>query len=539
LLIINSGLFARYFFVSRLISIIRFSTGVIGTGPVYLHLCIGRLKFTFMKTRSFTPVLLRWLLIACLLALFGSAFAQSGAIFTPGSLMNSTRIYPPMATLDDGKIIAFGGRAVGFIPSAYADIYDPLVNNFTGVPMNFPHDNTAVVKLFDGRYYIIGGATSGGVPAFSSCEIYDPATNTFTPAGAMAYARMWMAGAQLNNGNVLIVGAWYDNAAASIAECYDTAKHTYTTTNPVVTGRANPLLLPTDDGGAMLFGGWPSYGGGWVTSVEYYNPSDNAFHPVSSQLIPSDSGWLVCNWPYHNRPYSDYKMRDGRYMIFGSRNVTVPEYGLLAFDPASKTCSRINTITPVMDAFTNGGFYDLVLDKENNIAYLLGVDSGNKSLEISLTAVDLTSGIVYHPGSSFAMLAGEYLYPQIAFTPVGHKILLEGISSTGGDYFHATDKSYVITPQSRLGVNDLSPETTSQMFIYPNPSTMQVNVKFENLSQQQVGIRVTDLTGRALIRGEYKAINGTVRINIAELSAGVYIIEARTGEVLRAEFIKQ
>jgi Secretion system C-terminal sorting domain len=490
------------------------------------------------KTSIFQVLISGAALLLALLSVSLSTFAQSGgANFLAGPVMNSTRIYPTMATLPDGRVAAFGGRAVGFISSSYADFYDPTANTFTEIPMNFPHDATCVVKLFDGRYYIIGGSQSLGVaPGYSSCEIFNPATNTFTTAGSMDYARMWMSAAQLTNGHVLIAGAWYDNTAAGVGEYYDTGGHTYTLTGALNQPCADPLMLPTNDGGAMLIGGFPVFGGSDYTRVEYYNPSDNAFHAVSSEIIPADPGWLVTGWPFHNRPYSDYKMSNGKYLIGASRT---GEYAFLTFDPATKAFAKIVTSTPLMDSWTNGGFYDFVLDKVNNIAYFLGVDSGYDPIRISLIATDLTTGNVYHPASTFTMPSGEYLYPTIAFMPSNGKILLEGVSSTTGDYFHATDKSYIITPQSRLEVEQANAGKLN-VTCYPNPASDVLRFRFENTTAGKAEINIYDMMGRMVANKNAMTSDQSVSIPVDQLPEGMYFYEIRTNETIaRDKFIKR
>lgn len=492
-----------------------------------------------MKTRSITTgVLLRAFFLAGLLSLSLQGISQNGGgTFVAGPLMNRTRIEPFLATLSDGRVAAFGGRESGFISCEYADFYSPAANTFTEIPMNFPHDNSYAVKLFDGRYYIIGGSMSLGVaPGYPSCEIFDPAANTFTTAGSMDYARMWMVGAQLNNGNILIAGAWYDNTAAGVGEYYDTASHTYTLTNAVVVARSNPLMLPTTDGGAILFGGCPPFGGSVYTSVEYYSPSDNSFHSVSSELMPSDPGWLVTGTPFHRRPYADFRMSNGNYLIGASKP---GEYALLSFDPEAKSFTRISTAAPLMDAFTNGGFYDIVLNKTANVAYLLGVDSGFDPLRISVVQVNLTTGQVYHPGTTFTLPASEYLYPSIAYMPSNGKILLEGVSSTTGDYFHATDKSYIITPSAALETGQIAANDLNAV-CYPNPATDQVNFKLATGQTGSLEVRIYDILGRTIENQFYTSAPSVISLPVRNLPAGMYFYEIRNNtSIVRDRFIKE
>ena len=61
------------------------------------------------------------------------------------------------------------------------------------------------VTLTDGRVLLIGGANATGVVQ-SSCEIYDPATNSFAATGSMATARVLHAACRLADGRVMVTG---------------------------------------------------------------------------------------------------------------------------------------------------------------------------------------------------------------------------------------------------------------------------------------------------------------------------------------------
>lgn len=478
------------------------------------------------------------LVLAGLLSVPVNSDAQSGgAIFQVGPTMNRTRIDPFMATLDDGRIATFGGREFNFISGSHAELYNPATNTFSELTMNTPRDMAYVVKLQSGKYFIAGGSHDLGVaPGYATTEVFDPVANTFTATASMNYARCWATGALLSSGKVLIAGAWYNTSGSTYGELYDPVTDAFTLTGAMIQPRANALILPTDDGGAMVMGGFASYGGTNYTSVEYYSSSDNSFHSVSSEIIPGDAGWLVFMGNFHKRPAADYKMSSGKYLVGASRT---REYGLLTFDPATKTFAKIATSSPLMDAWTDGGFFDIALDKASNTAYLLGVDSGSDPFQISLVAVNLTTGAVYHPASTFTMPSSEYLYPTMTFISSKGKLLLEGISSTTGDYFHATDKTYLITPQTPSAVESIA-ATVPAVNCYPNPTHSMLNFTMDRSVTDAVQINVYDISGRIYAQRSFDGSAPVYSLPVSHLPAGMYFYELRNnGNVIRDKFIKE
>ncbi len=460
-----------------------------------------------------------------LLTNFISEAQTGGAIYQTGPLMMRTKIYPIASQLNNGKIISFGGRENGFVSCGYADIYDPSTNLFSEIPMNFTHDMGSVAKLSDGNYYIAGGGQNLGIPAYATCEVYDNSTGTFNIKASMTTARMMLASTQLSNGKVLIAGAWYDNTAASYGELYDPVADTYTITGTLNQPRAQEILLPTTDGGAVMAGGWPSFGGTVFTSTEYYNASTNAFENLNSELIPADPGWLLNH--ISTRPIDDSRMSNGNYILLASRSAPTLEFALIEFNPTSKLFSKLVTSVPLSDSLTDGGFFDLVLNRTDNIAYVLGVKASTDPQQVCLVTVDLSTANVYYPSTSNTLLAQEYLTPGMTYVSSVGKILLQGISSYP-DNFNATNKTYLLTPQLQVGIIEVSNNSSPIISCYPNPSSDFVTVKIEHLKTSDYTLNIYNLLG-ALVTSETLNQN-TQQVNVNNLASGVYTLEIKSIE---------
>src|SRR5262249_45143286 len=119
---------------------------------------------------------------------------------------------------------------------------------------------------------------SGGTPA--AAELYDPATNAFTPAGAMVANRREPLATRLPSGLVLIIGS----PSVYTAELYDPATNTFhATAGAPVEGRAEATMTLLDDGRVLVTGG-VGFGSSSsdpvapaTASSELYNPATDSF----------------------------------------------------------------------------------------------------------------------------------------------------------------------------------------------------------------------------------------------------------------------
>jgi WD40 repeat protein len=132
--------------------------------------------------------------------------------FTQSGRLNSGRSAHTATLLTDGNVLLVGGRARydNATVLASAEIYDPTTGKFTYTgSMSVVRYNHAAVLLQDGNVLVIGGSDENGwTGKYTSAEIYDASTGTFTPNAGLNGERFKLANAALllNNGNVLVGG---------------------------------------------------------------------------------------------------------------------------------------------------------------------------------------------------------------------------------------------------------------------------------------------------------------------------------------------
>jgi hypothetical protein len=215
-------------------------------------------------------------------------FDPAANTFTPTGSMNESRQEPFAAVLlPNGKVLVTGGY-FGTLVSG-AELYDPATGQFTKIgDMTAARANHTMTVLPDGKVLIAGGGIAepdwGPMEVLSSAEIFDPATNTFTPTGSMAVNRYKHGAALLPNGKVLVVAGSDERQMQGLyaaAELYDPATGRFSPAGNLAVARYKILdsvvLLP--DGRVLISGG--------AEAVEMYDPTASAFSRLEGGV---DSG---------------------------------------------------------------------------------------------------------------------------------------------------------------------------------------------------------------------------------------------------------
>ncbi|WP_437521481.1 kelch repeat-containing protein [Sorangium sp. So ce726] len=193
-------------------------------------------------------------------------------------------------------------------------------------------EHTATV-LQDGRVLVAGGypeldrppLTNSEATSLQAVEIYDPATRTWTPAAPLLQARSGHAAVLLPDGHVLVAGGRTRNAAAlgtslPSAEIYDPMSDTWTP--------AGSLSIPHPAPSMMLAGGRPVlFGQGWdYADRNMDGVAELRYYMNSAIYNPESRGWTELPFcksvdrytTYGPNPLSATLLQDGRVMVTGA-----------------------------------------------------------------------------------------------------------------------------------------------------------------------------------------------------------------------------
>ena len=205
--------------------------------------------------------------------------------FAPAGAMTAPRSGHVATLLNDGRVLLAGGVGTGWTFLSTAEIYDPRTGVFTATgPMSVARESHTATLLADGRVLVTGGhmGRRAAITIYTSSEIFDPSTGTFTSAGNMTVKRHKHEAVALRDGRVLIVGGSDERDGAGAyknAEIYDPRIKSFSAVaNNMTTARyklqGTAILLK--NGKVLIAGG--------AQRAEVYDPATNSFLPVSGDM---------------------------------------------------------------------------------------------------------------------------------------------------------------------------------------------------------------------------------------------------------------
>ncbi len=177
--------------------------------------------------------------------------------------MTSARVNAQAVLLPSGKVLVAGGWG-NSSGGASAELYDPASGTWAATgSMSVARNDFTATLLPDGTVLAVGGCCSltGYYASYSSAEIYNPATGTWSATASMTAARAGQSATLLGDGTVRVVGGTaieaYPLTPLPSAEIYDPVAKTWrgagTTTIP---GNSFATATLLRDGRVVVAGAW-------------------------------------------------------------------------------------------------------------------------------------------------------------------------------------------------------------------------------------------------------------------------------------------
>ncbi|MFI1016837.1 Kelch repeat-containing protein [Streptomyces sp. NPDC020965] len=205
--------------------------------------------------------------------------------------------YDGAVLLRSGKVLLVGGADGRGAPVAATALYDPAAARWTaGAPLRSPRRLHTVTRLDDGRVLVAGG--TGGAsplsPSPATAELYDPVTDTWSRAGDLREARRGHSAVLLENGKVLVAGgvaAGSRDPADGLrsVELYDPATDAWSPAAPMARARTGHSAVRFTGGRVIVCGGAVPPARTGETALgpcELYTPATDSWAPTGSLLEP-------------------------------------------------------------------------------------------------------------------------------------------------------------------------------------------------------------------------------------------------------------
>jgi len=275
--------------------------------------------------------------------------------------------YDAAALLPNGKVLLVG--------AGKPQLYDPATNSFSPAgPMVQERSRPALAVLPNGKVLVIGGNTFGccAVHNIDSIEQYDPATNRFTLLVPEMSSGDYHSATPLSDGTVLLSqgSAWVDSGWVRVSTLFDPATATFMPVDSSLQapGGAVPVVLA--DHSVLFVGGFSENGYVLkpISTAMRYMPAARQYVSVSATTT-APRGWSTAT-----------PLKDGRVLIVGgviySTDAVCPGQCLTSseiYDPAtqqftasgSMTYGRAGataTLLPSGDVLITGGTYGTVAE---------------------------------------------------------------------------------------------------------------------------------------------------------------------------------
>jgi hypothetical protein len=281
--------------------------------------------------------------LAAALVFAATASASGSGSFSPTGSLGAARAGPTATLLGDGRVLVAGGTPTFGTYLDSAEVFNPATNSFSPTgPLLNARGFAGAARLPNGKVLIAGG-DDALFSTTETAELFDPATNTFSATNPMGTALASMATAPLPDGRVLLAGGFtggFSGTTIDTAQIFDPATNTFSPISGTMTSpRSGALAAPLPDGRVLIAGGYNGTSGGYVASAETFNPGTGTFSAVGSMSTGRSDP-------------AGGQLPDGRVLVAGGYDGTGAVSSAEVFDPKTNTFSSagVGSMSGLRDA---------------------------------------------------------------------------------------------------------------------------------------------------------------------------------------------
>jgi hypothetical protein len=357
--------------------VLQVGTDLLGSLSVAVTGAAGDASYSLPlpSTPSLANIVFHWQTVT--LALGASFFGELGnsvvtqtgvadtGLLAPNNLLTGRAFAAGFADRDNNAgagdfVVAGGGSGTltGATGLASTELWDfRRMRVIPGANMTTARALHQAVRLNDNRVLLIGGADATGA-TLSSCEIYDPATNTFTATGSMGTPRVLHAAVRLADGRVMVAGGTSTlqpdvvaaiTATLSTVEIWSPLSGTWSSAASLGASRLAPALTRLPNNQIMVSGGVQV---GFLFGI----PISAVSTPTVQRWTPTTAQWTSGpNMPQGRAGHHDNQvtLADGRVLMTGGVLVpsllnaaaAAPISGADVYNPTTNTWATFNMPT--------------------------------------------------------------------------------------------------------------------------------------------------------------------------------------------------
>ena len=273
--------------------------------------------------------------------------------------------------LSDGRVLAAGGLHDTDMPTtealASAELYDPASRTWTPTgAMARGRTGHTMTLLSDGRVLVAGGNSDYHSPTLASAELYDPRTGTWSETASMRNARAYHTATLLPDGRVLVAGGSRESQCrpqdcsqvdvVESVETYDPVSGQWAMADAMPAPRQNQAATSLADGMVLIEGGGRLIG---LSSAQLFEPLTGTWRATGSMSAGRNQQAAAL-------------LPDGRVFVVGGQvrdHIADPLIAAEIFDPATSAW------TPTTPSPSEIGFATATVLRSGDVLVVGGNDA--------------------------------------------------------------------------------------------------------------------------------------------------------------------
>ena len=284
-------------------------------------------------------------------------FDPTTKTFTSAENMSAARAGHTATLLPNGKVLITGGYNGDYLNSA--EVYDPATSRFASAGRMVTARSGHVATLLNNGNVLLVGGVGTGWTFLADAELFDPQTNTFTATGGMATARESHTATLLKDGKVLITGGHKDRRSAitiyTSTEIYNPASETFTAAGNLTVKRHKHDATLLADGRVLIIGGSDERdGNGAYRNAEIFNSANGTFTAVKNNM----------NTARYKLQGTAILLKNGKVLIAGGANQAevfnpaTNSFSYASGDMGTKRLFATATLLKNGQVLITGGYHD-------------------------------------------------------------------------------------------------------------------------------------------------------------------------------------